>query len=128
MNRSSVMPMGTLFEEACYVMLDMVILELMEKLKDQKDKLFQVGFGGKYGLHPLSPQLRSNRWKMQPVDYDAFVAELREALQKNEAKAEEAKTADKKGSKQKETENTEPKEKERTKETVVELKEEEVKE
>lgn len=31
-NRSSVMPMGTLFEEACYVLLDMVILELMEKL------------------------------------------------------------------------------------------------
>lgn len=30
--RSSVMPMGTLFEEACYVLLDMVILELMEKL------------------------------------------------------------------------------------------------
>lgn len=31
-DRSSVMPMGTLFEEACYVLLDMVILELMERL------------------------------------------------------------------------------------------------
>lgn len=30
--RKSVMPMGTLFEEACYVMLDILVLELMEKL------------------------------------------------------------------------------------------------
>lgn len=31
-DRNSVMPMGTLFEEGCYVLLDMVVLELMEKL------------------------------------------------------------------------------------------------
>lgn len=94
------------------------ILELMEKLKEQKGKLFQVGFGGKYGLHPLSPQLRSNRWKMQPVDYDAFVAELKETMQKSEVKAEEANPVDKKEGKQKEPKNKE------IEETVAETKEE----
>ena len=94
------------------------ILELMEKIKDQKDKLFQVGFGGKYGLHPLSPQLRSNRWKMQPIDYDAFVAELKETMQKNETKTEEIKMIDKKEPKQKENKNAE------AKETTAEAKEE----
>ncbi len=98
------------------------ILELMEKLRDQKDKLFQVGFAGKYGLHPLSPQLRSNRWKMQPVDYDAFVAELKETLQKSEAKAESISSVDKSEPKQKESKNKE------IKETATETKEEKVSE
>ena len=30
--RGSVLPMGTLFEEACYILLDVVVLEMMEKL------------------------------------------------------------------------------------------------
>lgn len=94
------------------------ILEVMEKLEDYKDKLFQVGFGGKYGLHPLSPQLRSNKWKMEPVDYDAFVAELKETMKKNETKTEEIKMTDKKEPKQKENKNAE------AKETTAEAKEE----
>lgn len=30
--RTSIMPMGTLFEESCYLLMDMIVLELMEKL------------------------------------------------------------------------------------------------
>lgn len=30
--RGSVLPMGTLFEEVCYILLDVVVLEMMEKL------------------------------------------------------------------------------------------------
>ena len=52
------------------------VLDLMGKLKEHKDKLFVVGYGGKYGLHPLSPQLRCTKWKMQQVDYDTYVKEL----------------------------------------------------
>ena len=82
----------------------------MGKLKEHKDKLFVVGYGGKYGLHPLSPQLRCTKWKMQQVDYDTYVKELKEALQKNDTKAE-TKPNNAKEAKGKENSKSEPKEK-----------------
>lgn len=87
------------------------VLDLMEKLKDYKDKLFVVGYGGKYGLHPLSPQLRCTKWKMQQIDYDTYVKELKEALQKSDTK-EAAKPVNAKEVKGKDTPKAEPKEKE----------------
>jgi len=86
------------------------VLDLMKKLKDHKDKLFVVGYGGKYGLHPLSPQLRCTKWKMQQVDYDAYVKELKEALQKNDTKVE-TKPSNTKEANGKESSKSEPKEK-----------------
>ena len=71
------------------------VLELLEKVKDQKDKIYMAGCEGKVGLHPLSPQMRCNQWELTPVDYDAYVKELKEALYKAEMKTEaitEAKT------------------------------------
>ena len=70
-----------------------------------------VGYGGKYGLHPLSPQLRCTKWKMQQIDYDTYVKELKEALQKSDTK-EAAKPVNAKEVKGKDTPKAEPKEKE----------------